>query len=77
MFSRIETVIAEHACLKHSGRIGRTAAAKNFDEPVIRLAVIAHIRHTKTPYDKLLANGFDSDIGRHDKLPPDFRFDFK
>jgi hypothetical protein len=55
----IETVIAEHACLKHSGRIGRTSAAKNFDEPAIRLAVIAHIRHTETPYDELLAKGFD------------------
>jgi len=55
----IETVIAEHACFKHSGRIGRTAAAKNFEEPAIRLAVIAHIRHTETPYDELLAKGFD------------------
>lgn len=54
-----ETVIAEHACLKQSGRIGRTAAAKHFDEQVIRLAVIAHVRHTETPYDELLSKGFD------------------
>jgi len=52
-------VIAEHACLKYSGRIGRSAAAKNFDENAIRLAVIAHIRHTKTPYDQLLARGVE------------------
>ena len=51
--------IAEHACLKYSGRIGRSAAAKNFDENAIRLAVIAHIRHTKTPYDQLLARGVE------------------
>lgn len=55
----IETAIAEHACLKYSGRIGRTSAAKNFDEQAIRLAVIAHIRHLETPYDELLAKGFD------------------
>ncbi len=51
------TVIAEHACLKYSGRVGRSAAAKNLDEPAIRLAVIAHIRHTETGYDDLLARG--------------------
>ncbi len=51
------TAIAEHACLKYSGRVGRSAAAKNLDEPAIRLAVIAHIRHTETGYDELLARG--------------------
>lgn len=50
---------AEHACLKYSGRVGRSAAAKNLDAQAIKLAVIAHIRHTKTPYDKLLAKGYD------------------
>jgi hypothetical protein len=54
-----EIAIAEHACLKYSGRIGRSAGAKNFDENAIRLAVLAHIRHTKTPYDQLLARGFE------------------
>jgi hypothetical protein len=27
-----DVVIAEHACLKYSGRVGRSAAAKSFDE---------------------------------------------
>jgi hypothetical protein len=54
-----EVVIAEHACLKYSGRIGRTATAKSLDESAIRLAVIAHIRHAETPYDDLLATGLD------------------
>jgi hypothetical protein len=54
-----ETVIAEHACLKYSGRVGRSAAAKQFDEEAVLLAVIAHIRHTETPYDDLLAAGAD------------------
>jgi hypothetical protein len=54
-----EMVIAEHACLKYSGRVGRTAAAKNLDAAAVRLAVIAHIRHAETQYDELLANGYE------------------
>jgi hypothetical protein len=54
-----ETVIAEHACLKYSGRVGRSAAAKSLDADAVRLAVVAHIRHTETPYDTFLARGFD------------------
>lgn len=51
--------VAEHACLKYSGRIGRTAAAKNLAANAIHLAVIAHIRHEETKYDELLARGYD------------------
>ena len=54
-----EMVIAEHACLKYSGRVGRSAAAKSLDESAVRLAVIAHIRHAETQYDQLLVEGFD------------------
>jgi len=54
-----EIEIAEHACLKYSGRIGRSAAAKEFDENSVQLSVIAHIRHVETEYDKLLANYYD------------------
>lgn len=50
---------AEHACLKHSGRIGRAAAAKDVNEKAVRLAVIAHVRHVGTRYDKLMARGYD------------------
>jgi hypothetical protein len=46
--------IAAHACLKHSGRVGRSAMAKEFDRRAIRLAVAAHVRHVYTPYDELL-----------------------
>ena len=59
-----ETAIAEHACLKYSGRVGRSAAARSFDEEAIRLAVIAHIRHTQTNYDELLANGYERWVAR-------------
>jgi hypothetical protein len=54
-----EVAIAEHACLKYSGRVGRSAGARSLDESAIRLAVIAHIRHVETEYDKLLASGHD------------------
>jgi hypothetical protein len=50
-----ETRIAEHACLKYSGRVGRSAAAKQLDEEAVKLAVIAHIRHHETDYDALWA----------------------
>ena len=59
-----EQVIAEHACLKYSGRVGRSAAAKNLAENAVRLAVIAHIRHAETDYDELLSSGYDRRVAR-------------
>jgi hypothetical protein len=51
--------IATHACRKYSGRVGRSAAAREFDPSAIELAVRAHIRHCHTSYDRLLARGSD------------------
>jgi hypothetical protein len=51
--------IASHACQKYSGRIGRSAAAKRFDEEAVQLAVVAHARHAETCYDELLARGVE------------------
>ena len=59
-----EQKIAEHACLKYSGRVGRSATAKQLDEAAIRLAVIAHIRHRETSYDRLLMRGYDRSEAR-------------
>jgi len=59
-----EHIIAEHACLKYSGRIGRSESAKQLDGQAIHLAVTAHIRHAETPYDELLAKGHDRDEAR-------------
>ena len=59
-----EQVIAEHACQKYSGRVGRSAAAKSLDERFIRLAVLAHIRHAETKYDELLSRGMDRSLAR-------------
>jgi len=59
-----EQSIAQHACLKYSGRVGRSASAKSMDVEAVRLAVIAHIRHSETGYDELLARGHDRSDAR-------------
>lgn len=59
-----EETIAEHACLKSSGRIGRSAAAKVLDLEAVRLAVVAHLRHCETRYDELLATGHEKGEAR-------------
>jgi hypothetical protein len=61
-----EHTIAEYACLKYSGRVGRSAAAKDLDEEAVRLAVVAHVRHVNTPYDGLLAGGHDRHAARRE-----------
>jgi len=67
-----ETKIAEHACEKHSGRVGRTASAKEFDAKMIDLAVEAHIRHTETNYDNEFEKG-----KRKKEIRADLKFDIK
>jgi hypothetical protein len=64
-----ESLIAEHACRKYSGRVGRSAAAKALDEAAVRLAVTAHIRHAETNYDELLLRGIERWDAR-DKVYP-------
>jgi hypothetical protein len=56
--------IAAQACQKYSGRVGRSAAAREFDPTAIELAVRAHIRHCHTSYDRLLARGSDRSDAR-------------
>lgn len=51
--------IAAHACTRSSGRVGRTAAAKELDAEKVRLAVIAHVRHLHTDYDSIIENTHD------------------
>jgi len=57
-----EKSIAEHACRKYSGRVGRSSNAKQLNKKEVTLAVIAHIRHTETNYDELF-----SGIGKAEK----------
>lgn len=58
--------IAAWACEKHSGRVGRSAAAKVLASEPLRLAVIAHIRHEHTPYDRLLMSHGDRQLARQE-----------
>ncbi len=60
-----EQLIAQHACQKYSGRVGRSAAAKDLEEAAIRLAVIAHVRHRETDYDTRLGVGEERHAARH------------
>lgn len=56
--------IAEHACAKYSGRVGRSAAAKKLAPGAVTLAVRAHIRHVHTCYDAFFAKGWDRQSAR-------------
>ncbi len=62
--SERETIIAEHACRKYSGRVGRSAAAKDLAEKAVQLAVLAHIRHVETRYDEFLIKKCDRHTAR-------------
>jgi hypothetical protein len=59
-----ERTIAERACERSSGRVGRTAFAKRLDPEAIDLAVRAHVRHQFTRYDDLLMDSDDRDLAR-------------
>lgn len=56
--------IAAWTCRKHSGRVRRSAAAKEFDPQALQLAVVAHIRHEHTKYDELLRKHGDRQLAR-------------
>jgi hypothetical protein len=58
--------IADWTCRKHSGRVGRSAAAKTLDPGALRLAAIAHIRHVHTDYDRRLGGHGDRLRARHE-----------
>lgn len=60
-----EKVIAEHACRKYSGRVGRSEAAKALNEEAVDFAVAAHVRHEETDYDQMLQDGFERSIARN------------
>lgn len=59
-----EQTIAEHACLKYSGLVGRSSAAKQLSAAAVQLAVAAHVRHVETDYDLFLAAGQDRWLAR-------------
>ncbi|MEU0070184.1 DUF2293 domain-containing protein [Streptomyces sp. NPDC006332] len=54
--------IAEHASVRGSGRVGRSAAGRALSEGAVTSAVAASVRHVDTPYDQLLMSG----VARHE-----------
>ena len=62
-FKEVEQ-IAAWTCQKYSGRVGRSAAAKELDPQALKLAVIAHIRHEHTGYDRQLMQHGDRALAR-------------
>ncbi|MEU5953187.1 DUF2293 domain-containing protein [Streptomyces sp. NPDC047525] len=49
--------IAAHASVRGSGRVGRSAAGRALSAAAVTAAVVAAVRHTDTPYDRLLMSG--------------------
>jgi hypothetical protein len=56
--------IAEHAVVRGSGRVGRSAAARELDPQALTLAVVASVRHLDTDYDDLLMSGVPREDAR-------------
>jgi hypothetical protein len=56
--------IAEHAAVRGSGRVGRSAAGRALDDNAVRAAVVASVRHLDTPYDELLMSGVPRPVAR-------------
>ena len=54
--------ILKYSLKKHSGRVGRTGKVELQNR--VKLAVLAHIRHVHTDYDKKLAQGVSRDDAR-------------
>lgn len=61
--------IAAHTAVRGSGRVGRTASARELDPAAIDLAVAASVRHLDTDYDKLLMSGTDRVDAREQVRP--------
>lgn len=56
--------IAAHAAVRSSGRVGRSAAARELDPRAVKLAVVASVRHLDTDYDDLLMSGVPREDAR-------------
>lgn len=59
-----EFQIADHACQKHTNRVGRSSQAKLLNSYSVSLAVWAYIRHSETPYEELLMEGIPREVAR-------------
>jgi hypothetical protein len=57
------SILKPSACAE---RVGRSAAAKSFDETAIDLAVKAHVRHAHSENDRLLSRGWERSEARRE-----------
>lgn len=56
--------IAAHTALRHSGRVGRSAAGRSLEAGALHAAVNAAVRHRLTDYDLLLSRGVERQDAR-------------
>lgn len=56
--------IAQHAAVRSSGRVGRSAAGRALDPDAVRAAVVASVRHLDTDYEELLMSGLSRQDAR-------------
>ncbi len=56
--------IATHTAARGSGRVGRSAAGRSLEGGALMAAVTAAVRHNRTNYDQLLAQGMDRSNAR-------------
>jgi hypothetical protein len=56
--------IARYACAQGSDRVGVLAGPDGYLDHAVELAVVAHIRHRFTRYERLLDAGLDRDAAR-------------
>ncbi len=57
-------LIARHASVRGSGRVGRSAAGRALEPEALGLAVAAAVRHEDTRYDELLMSGVERELAR-------------
>jgi hypothetical protein len=57
-------MIARHASVRGSGRVGRSAAGRALEPEALELAVAAAVRHEDTRYDELLMAGVEREVAR-------------
>lgn len=63
------TRIARYACGRGTERVGALVGGDGYLDHAVELAVIAHLRHRYTDYDRLLGEGSDRDAARERVQP--------
>ena len=59
-----ELEIARYSLCKGTGRVGRVAVSEGYLDEAVELAVVSHIRHRFTCYERLLARGVKREEAR-------------